>query len=147
MFFYLVCHLMCQFEAINMSDCKHGALKGLRRALSRAEVDTTRKKSCVCRPPRHQRLCSSFQMLQLWRSRTSRQRVPAAPSAQKVPFLSEHLPHGGRLSGQSAAADAAAAADATDAGKLRDGRGGRATPETVKLPQVLFIEMMKVSYL
>ncbi|CAF87568.1 unnamed protein product [Tetraodon nigroviridis] len=82
-------------------------------------------------------------MLQLRRSGTSRQRVPAAPSAQEVPFLSERLPHGGRLSGQSAAAaDAAAAdaaADAAAAGKLRDGRGGRATPETVKLPQVLLM--------
>lgn len=31
---------MCHFEAIKMSECKPGALKGLRRALSRAQVDT-----------------------------------------------------------------------------------------------------------
>lgn len=80
-------------------------------------------------------------MLQLRRSRTSRQRVPAAPPAQKVPFLPEHLPHGGWLSSQSAAAAAAAAGGAGGAGRSREGRGGgAAAPETVKLPQVLFTE-------
>lgn len=46
-------------------------------------------------------------MLQLWRTRPPRKRVSAAPSAQKVPFLSKCFPHGGHLSRQSTAAAAA----------------------------------------
>jgi len=43
------------------------------------------------------------QMLQLWRAKSSCQRMPATTSAQKVPFLPKHRPHGGQLSNQSTA--------------------------------------------
>ena len=46
-------------------------------------------------------------MLQLWRARPPCQRMPVAPSAQKVSLLPECVPHGGQLSGQSTAAAAA----------------------------------------
>lgn len=42
-------------------------------------------------------------MLQLWGAQPSCQRMPAAASAKKVPFLPKHLPHGGQLSNQSTA--------------------------------------------
>lgn len=44
-----------------------------------------------------------LQMLQLWRAESSRQRMPAATSAKKVPFLPKHHPCGGQLSNQSTA--------------------------------------------
>ncbi len=104
-------------------------------------------------------------MLQLWRARPSCQRVSAAPSAQKVPFLSEPFPHGGQLSAQSAAAAAAAAvSQLTGNSYLTEGRGRGAKPcrwnlwvtnggilwgfslehfLQKELPQVLFIELQK----
>lgn len=44
-----------------------------------------------------------LQMLQLWRAKSSCQRMPTATSAKKVPFLPKHLAHGGQLSNQSTA--------------------------------------------
>jgi len=66
-------------------------------------------------------------MLQLWRTGPSRQRVSAAPAAQKVPFLSECFPHGGQLPGPSAAASAASSSSFIS-GNLTEGRGRGAEP-------------------
>lgn len=75
-------------------------------------------------------LFRSFQMLQLRRTRPPCQRVSAAPSAQKVPFLSECFPHGGQLSAQSTAAAAAGAFVSRLSGNsyLTEGGGRGAKP-------------------